>query len=93
MFIGAHLIKPRRCSYFILTMDTYFSPVYDPIGETPPGTAAAANSATAEDLALLDAYSRAITDAVDKVGPSVVRIDVKSASGRGGCEGHRLQRS
>ena len=25
----------------------------------------------------LDAYSRAVTDVVDRVGPSVVRIDVK----------------
>ena len=29
-----------------------------------------------EDTALLDAYSRAITDVVDRVGPAVVRIDV-----------------
>ena len=30
----------------------------------------------AEDAALLDAYSTAITDVVDRVGPTVVRIDV-----------------
>jgi S1-C subfamily serine protease len=29
------------------------------------------------DAALLDDYSRAVTDVVDRVGPSVVRIDVK----------------
>ena len=28
------------------------------------------------DAALLDAYSAAITDVVDRVGPAVVRIDV-----------------
>jgi S1-C subfamily serine protease len=30
----------------------------------------------ADDTALLDAYSTAITDVVDRVGPAVVRIDV-----------------
>src|SRR5215212_11893185 len=29
-----------------------------------------------DDAALLDAYSTAITDVVDRVGPTVVRIDV-----------------
>ncbi|HEX9535114.1 MAG TPA: hypothetical protein VF924_06550, partial [Stellaceae bacterium] len=73
MFIGAHLIKPRRCSYFILAMDTYFSPVYDPISDIEPG-APAASSAAAEDLALLDAYSRAVIGAVDRVGPAVLHL-------------------
>jgi S1-C subfamily serine protease len=31
-----------------------------------------------EDQALLDAYSRAVIDVVDRVGPAVVRIDVKT---------------
>lgn len=30
-----------------------------------------------EDAALLDAYSQAVTDIVDRVGPSVVRIDIR----------------
>src|SRR5205807_628940 len=30
----------------------------------------------AEDQALLDAYSRAVIDVVDRVGPAVVRLDV-----------------
>ncbi len=34
------------------------------------------------DAPLLDAYSRAVTDIVDKVGPSVVRIDLTSGDGR-----------
>ncbi len=33
-------------------------------------------TAPPDDAALLDAYSRAITDVVDRVGPAVVRIDV-----------------
>jgi S1-C subfamily serine protease len=35
------------------------------------------------DDAALDAYSRAIADAVDRVGPSVVRIDVRGGAGSG----------
>jgi len=40
----------------------------------------------AEDRALLDAYSRAVIDVVDRVGPAVVRIDMTSSDGahRGG---------
>jgi S1-C subfamily serine protease len=37
-----------------------------------------------EDQALLDAYSRAVIDVVDRVGPAVVRIDVKAKDGRPG---------
>ena len=37
-----------------------------------------------EDQALLDAYSRAVIDVVDRVGPAVVRIDVKAKDGRAG---------
>ncbi len=39
-------------------------------------SAAGLAAAPADDAALLDAYSRAITDVVDAVGPTVVRIDV-----------------
>jgi S1-C subfamily serine protease len=37
-----------------------------------------------EDQALLDAYSRAVIDVVERVGPAVVRIDVKAKDGRAG---------
>src|SRR5262245_6315507 len=40
-----------------------------------------------EDQALLDAYSRAVIDVVDRVGPAVVRLDVLKGNderGRGG---------
>jgi S1-C subfamily serine protease len=35
-----------------------------------------------EDQALLDAYSRAVIDVVDRVGPAVVRLDVKTSGGK-----------
>ena len=35
-----------------------------------------------DDQALLDAYSRAVIDVVDRVGPTVVRLDVKTGDGQ-----------
>jgi S1-C subfamily serine protease len=43
-----------------------------------------------DDLALLDAYSRAVMDAVERVGPSVVKVDVEAA---GPPAGGRRRRS
>ena len=40
-------------------------------------------SSNPNDDEALDAYSRAITRAVDRVGPSVVRVDVKGGAGSG----------
>jgi S1-C subfamily serine protease len=68
-------------------MDTYLSPVYDPISDTQPGAPAAANSATAEDLVLLDAYSRAVIGAVDRVGPAVLHLQVTGANERANGSG------
>ncbi|HXZ02973.1 MAG TPA: trypsin-like peptidase domain-containing protein [Stellaceae bacterium] len=44
-----------------------------------------ADSGRAEDLALLDAYSRAVTGAVDSVGPAVLHLQVEAGRGRGGA--------
>src|SRR5436305_14981975 len=46
-------------------LDEHANVPASPAGLTPP-----------DDAALLDAYSQAITDVVDHVGPAVVRIDV-----------------
>jgi len=50
-------------------------------------TAAGAAPPLAEDAALLDAYSRTVTDAVERVSPSVVRLDVRHGDGRRGGAG------
>jgi S1-C subfamily serine protease len=42
---------------------------------------------TVEDAELLDAYSRAVSDVVDSVGPAVVRVETLSARGRRGGVG------
>ena len=39
------------------------------------------------DAALLDAYSRAVVDIVDEVGPSVTRIDMRRGDGTAGGMG------
>lgn len=43
-----------------------------------------APSRSDDDTALLDAYSRAVTTVVDRIGPAVVRLDVAGPQGRGG---------
>ncbi len=47
-----------------------------------PPIPGAPNRSASEDGALLDAYSRAVTDVVDRVGPAVVRIDISAPNGR-----------
>jgi S1-C subfamily serine protease len=41
----------------------------------------------ADDQALLDAYSRAVIDVVDRVGPAVVRLSVRSSAEQNGNRG------
>src|SRR5688572_18932775 len=47
------------------------SPAAEPPLTPPP-------AATADDRELLDAYSRAVIDVVDRLGPAVVRLDVRA---------------
>jgi S1-C subfamily serine protease len=53
-----------------------------------PGDSSGTNEPTpVDDASLLDAYSTAVTRAVDRVSPSVVKIDVRSSSSRHGGSG------
>src|SRR5437899_30593 len=62
---------------------TYLTPIYDPIsGDVEPGDSASESSAAAEDIALLDAYSRAVIGAVDRVGPAVLHLQITGANDR-----------
>jgi S1-C subfamily serine protease len=51
--------------------------------DSPPIAYTEPPEVPSEDQALLDAYSRAVIDVVERVGPAVVRLDVK-AKGPGG---------
>ena len=63
-------------------MDTIFSPIDDPAGDIEPSVPPSAGSPAAEDLGLLDAYSRAVIGAVDRVGPAVLHLQVTGAKER-----------
>ncbi len=52
-----------------------YSPTADGGGLVPTGAH--------DDAALLDAYSKAVTDVVDRIGPAVVHIRVKKSAGSG----------
>jgi S1-C subfamily serine protease len=67
---------------------TYLTPVYDPIGDTEPNSATASISpASTEDLVLLDAYSRAVIGAVDRVGPAVLHLQISGVKDGSGAAG------
>src|SRR5208282_1354957 len=59
-------------------------PLNDDAGLGGSRTAAAAQAVPPEDQALLDAYSRAVIDVVDRVGPAVVGLAVRADKSRGG---------
>jgi S1-C subfamily serine protease len=57
-------------------------PEVNPWGDEAPRVAASGASSPASNDSLLDAYSRAVTGAVDLVGPSVVNVEVHQSAGR-----------
>ncbi len=57
----------------------------DEFGESQP--AGVTPGDTAPDAALLDSYSRTVTDVVERVSPSVVRLDIRHGGGRRGGSG------
>src|SRR5580693_1637214 len=67
---------------------TYLTPIYDPIGDAESNSAAASISPpSAEDLVLLDAYSRAVIGAVDRVGPAVLHLQISGVKDGSGAAG------
>ena len=56
--------------------------IYDPVGDIEPGEPMSASATAPEDLALFDAYSRAVIGAVDRVGPAVLHLQVSGANDR-----------
>ncbi len=56
-------------------------------GSEPETSATPPQDATPGDDALLDAYSQTVTRAVDMVGPSVVRLDIRRGDGSRGGSG------
>jgi S1-C subfamily serine protease len=66
---------------------SYITPIFDPIGDTESNSAAGSITPTStEDLLLLDAYSRAVIGAVDRVGPAVLHLQISGVKdGSGGA--------
>jgi S1-C subfamily serine protease len=62
---------------------SYLSPIGGPGGNPAAGPQSQAN----DDGPLLDAYSRAVTQAVEKVGPAVLHLQVPAEGGRRGGSG------
>ncbi len=65
---------------------SFLSPINDPTDNDPLGEIQPTSSAASDDFALLDAYSRAVVGAVDRVGPAVLHLQVSGLKdGAGGA--------
>src|ERR1700729_390362 len=58
-------------------------PLHDAAWDGSGGAAAASPEVPVEDQALLDAYSRAVIDVVDRVGPAVVGLTIHAGEANG----------
>jgi S1-C subfamily serine protease len=67
-------------------LDFDIHPVFDDFPHDSGDAASQPIGNGGDDMALLDAYSRAVTDVADRLGPAVVKIDVRQQhkSGRAG---------
>src|SRR5215471_12348851 len=67
-------------------MDAFEKPthtlIYDPVGDIEPGEPVPASATAPEDLALFDAYSRAVIGVVERVGPAVLHLQISGANER-----------
>ena len=65
---------------------TYLTPVFDPISDSTQLPGGCDLPGLGQDLVLLDAYSRAVIGAVDRVGPAVLHLQISGAKeGSGGA--------
>ena len=80
-----HLVARGALSHMMGMFDTSFShpPTLFALDSGSESSGSGAPSAVS-DAEALDAYSRAVSDVVDRVGPSVVRIDIKRNGANGG---------
>jgi S1-C subfamily serine protease len=70
---------PLSTTQVIAMYDLTLVPILDD-SSVPDAPAAPAPAAAADDRELLDAYSRAVIDVVDRLGPAVVRLDVRTSA-------------
>jgi len=65
---------------------SFLSEISNPFANDPESEVLTGSSTSSDDFALLDAYSRAVTGAVDKVGPAVLHLQVSGLKdGAGGA--------
>lgn len=67
-----------------MTLYTSIDNVQDPAGAASASPTSLNDGAAPSEAEILDAYSRAVIGAVDKVGPAVVHLQIEDGNGHGG---------